>query len=555
MMLVISLLLSAATPPAGVPDQKKLEQLQAQFAPVDIGADLSALDASERKALLKLVEAARLMDGLFLRQTWSGAASMLLELEADPTPLGRARLAYFVTNRGPWDRTDHDRAFIPGAPDRPGGANFYPEKAAKDEVEGWIKKLPGLERARANGFYTVIRRGLNGKFVIVPYALEYQNELERASSLLMEAAAATKEPTLKKFLEKRAKAFLTDDYYDSEVAWMELDSAIEPTIGPYEVYEDNWFNAKAAFEAFITVRDLEESKKLEKFAAELQGLENNLPIDAAYKNPKLGALAPIRVVNEVFASGDAQHGVQTAAYNLPNDERVTKEKGSKRVMLKNVQEAKFKRVLLPIAAVALAPEDQKKVAFDAFFTEILMHELMHGLGPHDVTVGGKKTTVRQALKEANSALEESKADISGLWAMQQLVDKGVIDKSIESSMYVTYLAGAFRSVRFGVAEAHGKGVAMQINYLLDHGAFAVGKDGRFSVDPAKAKVAVQGLTHEFMTIQAKGDYAAAKKMLDTLGVVRPEVQAVIDRLTSVPVDISPRFLSASGLESGSAARP
>src|SRR5581483_6301146 len=285
--------------------------------------------------------------------------------------------------------------------------------------------------ARAAGFFTTIRRGTDGKLVIVPYSVEYQPELAEAAARLREAAALTKQPTLKAYLEKRAAAFLSNDYYNSDLAWMELDASIEPTIGPYEVYEDEWFNYKAAFEAFITLRDDAETKKLERFSAELQDIENNLPIDPKLRNPKLGALAPIRVVNVVFSSGDANRGVQTAAFNLPNDERVVAEKGSKRVMLKNTQDAKFQKVLLPIAKVALAGKDQGDVAFDAFFTHILMHELMHGLGPHNISVGGRATTVRQELKDLYSTVEEAKADVSGLFALQFLVDRGKLDKQYE----------------------------------------------------------------------------------------------------------------------------
>ena len=378
----------------------------------------------------------------------------------------------------------------------------------------------------------------------MPYSVEYQGELALAASLLREAAQLTAQPTLKKFLTSRADAFISNDYYASDVAWMELDASIEPTIGPYEVYEDEWFNFKAAFEAFITLRDEAESKKLQVFGAELQGLENALPIDPALRNPKLGALAPIKVVNVVFTAGDANRGVQTAAFNLPNDERVVKEKGTKRVMLKNVQEAKFSMVLEPIAKVALPEAQQKNVAFDAFFTHILMHELMHGLGPHNISVGGRQTTVRQELKETYSAIEEAKADVSGLWALKQLADQGKIDKEIARTMYTTFLASSFRSIRFGINEAHGRGIAIQLNYFLDQGAFVVGPDGRFTVDEPKMGAAVTSLTRDIMTLQAEGSYQKAKALIDTLGVVRPQVQQVLDRLTAVPVDIEPKFTTA-----------
>jgi hypothetical protein len=326
---------------------------------------------------------------------------------------------------------------------------------------------------------------------------------------------------------------------------MELDASIEPTIGPYETYEDEWFGYKAAFEAFITLRDDEETQKLEAFAGELQGLEDALPIDARYRNPQIGALAPIRVVNVVFTAGDANKGVQTAAFNLPNDDRVIREKGSKRVMLKNVQQAKFDEVLVPIAQVALAPADQSRVTFDAFFAHILMHELMHGLGPHQVH--GTDQAVRLALKDTYAPIEEAKADISGLWALQQLVDKGTVSAEIGQSMYRTFLASAFRSIRFGINAAHGRGIALQLNYLLDRGAVVVNADGTFAVVDDQIRGAVADLTRDLMTMQAVGDYEAAQELLSTMVVVRPEVQRVLDQLSEVPVDIEPNFVSAQEL--------
>ena len=408
--------------------------------------------------------------------------------------------------------------------------------------------MPEEERKQATGFFTVLRRDADGHdFRVVSYNMEYQSHLLAAAKLLREAAELATEPTLKRFLTARAEAFLTNDYYASDVAWMELSGAIEPTIGPYEVYEDEWFNYKAAFEAFITIRDEAESAKLQKFSSELQDIENHLPIDPKYRNPKLGALAPIVVVNEIFCSGDAEHGVQTAAFNLPNDERVVQEKGTKRVMLKNVQDAKFAKTLVPISKVVLSAADQKDVSFEAFFTHILVHELMHGLGPHNITIDGRETTVRQEMKEAGSAFEEAKADISGLFAMQHMIDKGVLPKTLERPLYTTFLASAFRTIRFGINEAHGKGQAMQLNYLLDAGAFVVRPNGTFAVDPAKIKEGVAALTREIMTIQAEGSYERAKEMQTRLGVIRPEVQRALDKMKSIPVDIEPRFVTAEQL--------
>ncbi|MEW5983461.1 MAG: hypothetical protein AB1806_13995 [Acidobacteriota bacterium] len=524
-----------------------LDGMIARFAPVEIGADVSTLPPNERQALAKLVQAGRVMDGLFLRQVWAGNEAVLFDLLADTSPLGKARLHYFLINKGPWSRLDHNEAFIPGVPEKPAEANYYPAGTTKAEVDAWFNGLKEPERTAATGFFTTIRRGPDGVFVAVPYAVEYQGELQRAAALLREAAALTRNETLERFLSTRADAFLSNDYYESDVAWMELDAPIEPTIGPYEVYEDEWFNHKAAFEAFITLRDDQESAKLARFGGELQRIEDNLPIDPALRNPKLGGLAPIRVVNVILGAGEGNSGVQTAAFNLPNDERVVREKGAKRVMLKNVQEAKFNKVLVPISQVVLTPADQAKVSFDAFFTHILMHELMHGLGPHAITVGGRATTVRQQLKETYSAIEEAKADVSGLFALQHLVDKGVIDRSMEQTMYTTFLASAFRSIRFGLNEAHGRGIAIQLNSMLDAGAFVAAADGTFSVNAAKMKEAVTALTREIMTLQAEGSYERAKAMIEKMAVVRPEIQRALDKLTSVPVDIEPIYVTAAEL--------
>jgi len=529
------------------PQLQHLRDAAARFAPVDLAADLTGLPANERRALAILVKAAAVFDALYLRQVWAGNETMLLELLGDASELGRARLHYFLINRGPWSRLDNNAAFVPGAPSKPPHANFYPSGATKQDVEAWMQTLLPASRGSAAGFFTTIRRGADGGFEAVPYSVEYQGELAQVAARLREAAALTSQPTLRAFLTSRADAFETNDYYASDVTWMELDATIEPTIGPYEVYEDEWFNYKAAFQAFITIRDESETTKLARFGGELQEIENNLPIDPRHRNPRLGALAPIRVVNTVFSSGEANRGVQTAAFNLPNDERVIFEKGCKRVMLKNNQEAKFRMVLQPIARVVLGTADQATVAFDAFFTHILMHELMHGLGPHHISVDGRTTTVRQELKETYSPIEEAKADVSGLFALQFLVDRGTLDTSFNETVYTTFLASIFRSLRFGIHEAHGCGVAIQLNYFLDNGGVSVSSDGTFAVDPARIRQNVIDLTHTIMTLQAEGGYGAAATLIERLGCVRPEVQVVLDRLSSVPVDIRPRFVTAEAL--------
>jgi hypothetical protein len=525
----------------------ELEAKAARFAPVDIQADVSGLPDNERQALVRIIHAARILDGVYMQQISPLNTSTLLQLLNDGSALGKARLANFLIEKGPWFSLDNNEPFVPGVGAKLPQANFYPADATRDEVDAWINALPKADKEAATGFFTTIRRNPQGKLIAVPYSLEYQGELSQVARLLREAAALTRQPTLKAFLEKRAAAFVSNDYYDSDIAWMELDASIEPTIGPYEVYEDEWFNYKASFEAFITLTDADETKKLTGFSGELQELEDHLPIDPRYRSKKLGGLSPIRVVNVVFNAGDANHAVQTAAFNLPNDERVVAKKGSKRTLLKNVQQAKFDRVLAPIGAIALSPADSKLVAFDPFFTHILMHELMHGLGPQAITVNGRETTVRQELKEVGGTLEEAKADVSGLWALQYLMDKGFLDKKQEQSTYITFLASTFRTLRFGLGDAHAKGMALQVNNLLDHGAISIDGAGRFSLDIPKAKKAVTDLTRQIMTLQATGDYAGVKSLLARMVVIRPEVQRALDRLNTVPVDIAPRFVTAEEL--------
>jgi hypothetical protein len=533
----------ATKAPAAASTRTSLDDKIRRFAPTTLTADTSRLSAGDRRALMRVIEAAKLLDPLYLRQVWSGNPALLTRLEADRTAEGRARLHYFRINAGPWSRLDDNEPFIEGVPhEKPKHANFYPDDMTKEEFNAWVQTLSETDKARATGFFHVIRRGADGRLKTVPYSTEYREFLEPAAKLLREAAQLATNKTLKNFLAKRADAFLSDDYYESDVAWMDLDAPVDVTIGPYETYEDELFNYKAAFESYITLRDEAESAKLAKFSRYLQELENNLPMEARYRNPKLGAASPIRVVNEVFSSGEGNRGVQTAAYNLPNDERVVKEKGSKRVMLKNVQEAKFNKTLLPISRVVLTPAGQRVLSFESFFTHILAHELMHGLGPHNIEVGGQATTVRMQLKELYSAIEEAKADITGLWALQYLMDKGMVDKRMERSMYTTFLASCFRSVRFGITEAHGKGIALQFNYLTDEGAIKFNeRTGTFQIDESRIKQAVTKLTRDILTLQAEGSYEKAKAMLDKYGVIRPPMQSALARLGGVPVDIEPHF--------------
>ena len=520
----------------------ELSRKIARFSPTTLTADTSKLTPKDRQALDKIIAAAKLLDPLFLRQVWSGNEALEKKLQADKSAAGSLRLHYFYINDGPWSRLDEKQPFIEGVPEKPHGANYYPEDMTKEEFNTWLQSLSEAEKQKATGFFHLIRRGSDQKLTIVPYSQAYKDVLEPAAKLLREAAALTTNATLRDFLNKRADAFGSDDYYASDVAWMDLDSPIDVTFGPYETYEDELFSYKAAFEAYVTLRDDVETAKLAKFSSHLQELENNLPIDPRYRNPKLGAASPIRVVNLVFGSGEGNSGVQTAAFNLPNDERVVKEKGSKRVMLKNTQDAKFNKTLIPISRVVLSPADQSALAFDSFFTHILCHELMHGLGPHNIKVNGQDTTPRKQIKELYSAIEEAKADMTGLWALQFMIDKGVIEKSMERTLYTTYLASMFRSVRFGITEAHGRGVAMQFNYLADEGAIKFNEStGTFSINNAKIKDSVRKLTSELLTIEAEGSYDKAKAILDKFAVIRPPMQQAMDKLKDVPVDIEPVF--------------
>ena len=523
----------------------ELEELKSKIsrlAPLEIKAPTHQLSKKDQQALQKIILAAKLMDPIYDRQVWAGNGELRKKIIDDKTEVGIKRLKLFDQNRGPWSRIDSNKVFIALAPKgKPIGAGYYPEDMTKGEFEIWLKTLSPSVQSKATGFFSVIKRDDNRGLKLIPYSEEYAEFLKPAAELLNEAQELTENATLKKFLKLRAEAFLSDDYYASDVAWMDLDSPIEVTIGPYETYEDELFGYKAAFEAFVTITDVNESQKLAKFSSYLQELENNLPLDNRFKNKKIAALAPIRVVDEVYASGEARRGVTTAAFNLPNDEKVVKEKGSKRVMLKNIQQAKFDRVLTEISKKVLTPKNQTEVKFEPFFTHILMHELMHGIGPHNIIVGTRESNVRMELKDHYSAVEEAKADITGLFALQYLIDKGVIDKKMENSMYLTFLASAFRSVRFGITEAHGRGVALQFNFLQDEGAIIQDRQGKFSIDVTKIKPAVKKLTRELLTLQAEGDYEKARTLLAKYAIVRPAMQKALDSLKDVPVDIDPIF--------------
>ncbi|MBI5661714.1 MULTISPECIES: peptidase [Ignavibacterium] len=528
-----------------------LKQKIEQFIPVEIQYDENLLSEREKIVLEKLYRASKLIDTLFLDQVYSKnhqIKSALLSKLSDKSIVTnpdeklelKLQLELFNIMFGPFDRLKDDEPFI-GSERKPLGANFYPEDMTKEEFENWIKQHPQDEKSFTSEF-TVIRRQ-NDKLVAIPYSEYYKETLTKISNLLKEAAEYADNSSLKKYLLSRADAFLTNDYYQSDMDWMDLrDHNIEVVIGPYEVYEDGLFNYKASFESFVTIKDPVETKKLEIFAKYLNDIEKNLPLDDKHKNYLRGSESPIVVVNEVFTAGDTKAGVQTLAFNLPNDERVRKAKGSKKVMLKNVHEAKFEKLLKPIAELVLEPELLQYVTFDAFFNHTLMHEMSHGVGPGFITINGKQTEVKKELKETYSTIEECKADILGMYNNIFMIEKGVYPKETEKQVWVTFLAGAFRSMRFGIGEAHGGGNAIIYNYLLEKGAYVYDdKNQKVEVDFEKIYPALKDLCNLILTIQAEGNYQAAKDLIAKYAVKSKSIETLTKKLESLPVDIKPVF--------------
>jgi hypothetical protein len=520
-------------------DEPTLADKIAQFAPAAITADLSKLPANEKKALDLIIEASKLLDPIFNRQAYAGNPALGAELKADQSEIGKRKYTYWKIMRGPWDRQDHHRAFATSKP-RPPGAGFYPEDLTETALDAYLKKNPAKAKKILDLFTVVKRKG--DDLVTVPYRVEYAQWLKPAAEKLREAAKATKNRSLKKFLLSRAAAFLSDDYYQSDKDWMDLDSQVEVTIGPYEVYEDKLKAAKASYESFVTVSDPEASRKLAKYKNLLPAMEQHLPVPDAVKT-KRGRESPIRVVDLVFSSGDARKSVQTIAFNLPNDERVRKEKGAKKVLLRNVIQTKFDLILKPIAMSIITPDQQKYLASDAFFNQVLFHELSHSLGPAHTMKDGKKVEVRQALENTYSAIEECKADVMGAYNILYMIDRKEFPPSFRRQLLVSYFAGLFRSVRFGVAEAHGKGAAIQINRYLEAGA-ATFDNGRFTVDFPKLQEAIKDLTHDLVMLQHEGSKEKAQAMLDKYGVMSAPMKEALAKVTNVPVDLRPSYPAA-----------
>jgi hypothetical protein len=518
-----------------VPD---IEKRVVQFARTPIQADLSALTPADRRVLDTLTKAAQLMDEIFLRQAWTGNPELRKELDAWKGPQADPARRYYDIMYGPWDRLMEKQPFL-GARPHPPGAGYYPEDLTKEELEAWLKQHPE-DKDRFTSTVTVIRRQ-GGKLVAIPYSKEYAAWLQPAAQLLREAAKESQNGSLRKFLELRADAFLNDDYYQSDFAWMDLDAPVEVTIGPYETYEDELFGYKAAFEAFVTVNLPQESAALARSKERLPWLERNLPIPEENKNLSRGTESPIRVVDTYFSAGDTRAGVQTIAFNLPNDERVREAKGSKKVLLRNTMRAKYDQILVPIAQQVLAPDQVGDVSFDAYFNEVLHHELSHGLGPGIITLDGRKTEVRLELKELFSTLEEAKADVMGIYNILALIDKGDMPAALRKSLEPTYVAGLFRAARFGVDEAHGQGVVAQFNYLTEKGALQVDGSAHYRAVTEKFPGGIRDLLHDMLMLQARGDYAGTKAFLEKYGKATPTLRAALGRLGTLPVDIRPVY--------------
>jgi hypothetical protein len=523
-------------------------QRLAQLPKTVIDYDRSLLDANEQQVVARLIEASKHIDEIYWLQVSEDnpAIRERLAANASRSPLDKAGYDYFIANRGRWDRLAEDEPFIApfGAEGhKPEGAAFYPQDMTKEELERYIAAHPDQKDA-LQGLFTVVRRS-GADLVTIPYSKYYAEHLTKAAAALREAAALTQNATMRDYLTKLAAAFFTDNYRESDMAWMDLTGPIEVVIGPYEVYEDALFNYKAAFESFVNVVDRPETEKLTVYAQHLPAMEKNLPIPDQYKNPNRGTESPIRVVQEVYTAGDARRGVQTAAFNLPNDEYVREVKGSKKVLLKNVMDAKYRLSGAPIANRVLEPSQRNLLNFDAYFNFILFHELSHGLGPGMIEQpNGERTDVRFLLKETYSTTEECKADVLGIWNILYAMEHRLLSAFNEEQLYATYVGLHFRSMRFGVDEAHGRGTAIQWNWLREQGAIVPAENGTFRVDFSKMRSGVQSLATELLTIQATGDYPRAQRLLARYGVSTPEIAAVIARMTDIPVDITPVFTAA-----------
>ncbi|HDR89185.1 MAG TPA: Zn-dependent hydrolase [Bacteroidetes bacterium] len=505
--------------------QKKVNE----FVEVELTSDLIAeLTEKERQMLPYLFDAADIMDELFWKQAY-GDKSELLDTITD-----EAARTFVLINYGPWERLNNNRPFIEGAGEKPAGANFYPADMTREEFEA-------LDAPDKTSLYTLIRRDESGNLITVPYHQAYRAELEKAAELIGKAATLAEDEGLGKYLELRADALLTDDYYPSDMAWMDMkNNNIDFVVGPIENYEDGLFNYKAAYEAFILVKDNEWSRKLEKFAALLPELQTSLPVSPEYKSEVPGSSSDMGVYDAIYYAGDCNAGSKTIAINLPNDERVQAEKGSRKLQLKNAMRYKFEKILVPISDLVIAEDQRQHVTFDAFFENTMFHEVGHGLGINNTITG--KGTVREALKEQYSAIEEGKADILGLFLVSRLAEMGELGEKDLMDNYVTFMAGIFRSVRFGASSAHGKANMIRFNYFLEKEAFSRDEvTGTYRVDFDKMTAAMNELAAEILTIQGDGNYDAARQMVEEKGMIGDMLRADLERIAAAGIPRDIRF--------------
>lgn len=497
------------------------------YQPVDLTADLSHLSADQKKMIGLLIDASKIMDELFWDQAYPGDKQELLAAVDDP------KVKKFIEiNYGPWDRLDNNQPFLSGVEAKPAGANFYPADMTKEEFEA----------ATFEGkidLYTLVRRNQDGELYAIPYNVAYTEQLQAAARLLREAATLAKSEAFANYLKLRADAFESNQYQSSDFAWMDMtDNEIDIVMGPIETYEDQLYGYRAGFESYVLIKDMDWSQRLEKYAEYLPSLQRGLPVADEYKAEMPGSGAQLNAYDVVYYAGHSNAGSKTIAINLPNDEQVQLEKGTRRLQLKNAMRAKFDEILVPIADVLIVPEQRQHITFDAFFANTMFHEVAHGLGIKN-TIDGT-STVRQALKELASALEEGKADILGLYMVTQLLEQGVIGEGQLEDYYTTFLAGIFRSVRFGASSAHGKANMIRFNYFAEAGAFTRNEDGQYAVDMDAMRAAMNSLSEKILTLQGDGDYAGVGELFAEMGNVTPQLQADLDRLSaaSIPVDIT-----------------
>lgn len=496
------------------------------YTTVALTADLSTLSDNQKQMLVKLIDASKIMDDLFWQQSFGEKKSDFLAKISDDKVK-----KYADVNYGPWDRLDGDKAFLTGYEKKPLGAQFYPADITKEE-------LNKAQITDKQGLYSVVRRDEKGALYSIPYSKAYKKQLTKASELLKQASKLADDKEFADYLNLRAKALLTDDYQASDFAWMDMkNNPIDVVIGPIENYEDQLFGYRAAFESYVLVKDLAWSEKLAKYAAYLPELQKDLPVEQKYKQEVPGSDADLNAYDVIYYAGHSNAGSKTIAINLPNDEEVQLKKGTRRLQLKNAMQAKFDKILVPIAHQLIVPEQRDNITFNAFFANTMFHEVAHGLGIKNTLTG--KGTVRQSLQEHASALEEGKADILGLYMVTQLLNKGVITEGKLEDYYTTFLAGIFRSVRFGASSAHGKANMIRFNFFKKEGAFSQNEQGLYQVNMDKMGAAMAKLSGLILTLQGNGDYQGVDTLVKDQGDIKAELAASLERLTaaSIPVDI------------------